>query len=229
MLWSSGLRVPGKPLTKGSPDHRSIASPPGETSRPVPTINRRKYLRLNLPVLLVLAFAALSGSAQVIPALRMGPNISAFTTFTDAKPNYQYYGDAAVYGVSAGGILQTPHLPGIEVRGSLLRLGGLEHQESALAGPHVALHFGRIAPYLSVLGGYGNAWWFSHPPANHLLPPGKLMEGLGPEWSVLGGVDVHLYRHFNLRFGELGYSKIYVKDRTLTSLTASSGVVFRFH
>jgi hypothetical protein len=228
MSWSSGLHIQAKPLKKGNPDQRFIANLPVGNSRPIRSLDGRKYFYFNLAVRLVLVFAALSGSAQVVPSLRTGPNISAFTTFTAAKPDYKYYGDLAVYGVSIGGIIQRPHLFGVEVRGSLLRSGGLEHQESALTGPHVAIHLGRIAPYVSVLGGYGNAWWWSNPPLKGDPKP-KLMEGLGPEWSVLGGIDVHLNPRVNFRIGELAYSQTYVKGRTVTPLNASAGMVFRIH
>jgi hypothetical protein len=110
-----------------------------------------------IAMLLLSPFAARRASAQVVPAVRLPSHISVFTTFTDAKPDFRYYGDLAVYGISAGVIAQTPHIVGAEVRGAILRSGGIEHQESILAGPRAALHFKRISPYVSVLAGAGNA------------------------------------------------------------------------
>jgi hypothetical protein len=177
---------------------------------------------------LVLTLATPGALGQVVPALRRPPAISAFGTFTAAKPNFRYYGDLAIYGISAGGFIQTRHLHGtlgVEVRGSLLRSGGLEHEESLLAGPRVAMHFGRISPYVAVLGGATNAWWWNNPPSRGQPMP-KLDEGLGPQWTALGGVDVYLRHHISLRAGELSGSKTYVKNRTLTPLSGSVGVVF---
>ncbi len=195
-----------------------------------------KYFFLWLALLLLLPVTTYKVQAQVVPSLQNPVRISAFTTFTDAKPDFRYYGDLAVYGFSAGVVVQTPHilsfgLPQIlsfEARGSLLRSGGLGHQESALAGPRVALHFRSLSPYISVLGGAGNGWWWSNPPIKGLPKP-KLEEGLGPQWSVLGGIDVHLHHRIGVRLGELSYSKIYAPGHTLTPLTASAGVLFRLN
>src|ERR1700722_16529053 len=85
--------------------------------------------------LLLLLTVALSASAQVIPQLTSPPSISIFSTFTEVKPDYQYYGDFAVSGVTLGAFLQSRHVLGIEARASAMRWGGLEHEESALAGP----------------------------------------------------------------------------------------------
>jgi len=181
---------------------------------------------LRAALVLLLTAAAYSASAQVIPGLRWTPDISAFGTFTAVKPDVGYYGDPAVYGYSAGGFWQTRHIVGVEVRGSILRLGGLEHEESALAGPRFAMHFGRISPYVSVLGGAGNGWRWSTPPVSGGPRP-RIVEGLGPQWSVLGGLDVKLSRHIVFRTGELSYSKIYLKDWNLTPLNVTTGIVFR--
>jgi hypothetical protein len=181
----------------------------------------RKYHLVRIAWTLLFWAAVHSASAQVIPPLRQPPNIQIFTTFTVAKPDYRYYYDFAVNGFSAGGFWQTRHVVGAEVRGSIIRWGGDEHEEAALAGPRAALHFGRVSPYTAVLFGGGNAWSRSTPPAN------KLTEGLGLQWSVLGGVDIHLTHHINFRAGELSYSKIYLPQKTLSPLNASVGIVYR--
>jgi hypothetical protein len=161
-------------------------------------------------------------SAQVRPAARLAPNISIFATATDAKPNFRYLYDRAVYGFSAGGFWQTRRLLGVEVRGSILKWGSDQHEESALAGPRAAKRFGRFTPYGCGLVGAGNAW-------SRNLPgkPPFIIEAVGLQWSILGGVDVRLAHHFRLRVGELAYSKIYLADRTLTALNASAGIVYR--
>jgi hypothetical protein len=185
----------------------------------------RHSLRRAVLALLFLV-AAYSASAQVVPGLRAPPNISIFGTLTAVKPNTGSYGDFAVYGFSAGGFLQLRRLIGVEVRGSLQRSQGLEHEESALAGPRIAMHFGHISPYVSVLGGAANAWRWSRPPVSGQPWP-QLYGGFGPEWSVLGGLDVHLNRHIVIRMGEISYAKIYLKDWNATPLSASAGLVFR--
>jgi hypothetical protein len=144
--------------------------------------------------------------------------------FTDAKPNFRYLYDRAVYGFSAGGFLQTQHILGIEVRGSMLRWGSDQHEESALVGPRAAFHFHRLSPYGSGLVGAGNAW-------SRNLPgkPPFIIEAVGLQWSLVGGVDLRLAHHLRLRLGELSYSKIYLTNRTLTALNASAGFVYRIN
>jgi hypothetical protein len=177
---------------------------------------------------LLFSAAACTASAQVIPAFSSIGNISAFGTFTAVKPDFGYYGDVAVYGITVGGYVQTRHVVGVEVRGLLMRSGGIEHEEAALAGPRVAMHFGNFTPYVSVLGGVANAWRWSNPP-NTGEPPPRMLGGFGPQWSVLGGLDVRLNHRFVLRMGELSYAKTYVKAWALTPLTASAGIVYRLN
>jgi hypothetical protein len=172
--------------------------------------------------------AACSASAQVIPAFSAIGNVSAFGTFTAVKPDYGYYGDLAVYGITFGGFLQTRHIVGLEARSSLLRSGGIEHEETALVGPRFVLHFANVTPYVSVLGGVANAWRWSNPP-NTGDPPPRMLGGFGPQWSALGGVDIRLNHRFVVRMGELSYAKTYVKAWTLTPLTASAGIVYRIN
>ena len=187
----------------------------------------RKHTLVWIPVAFLFWITAHSISAQVMPALRRNADISIFSTFTAAKPDFHHYKDDAVYGFSLGGFLQTHHVVGVEVRGSIVRWGGTEHRESVLAGPRAAVHFGRISPYASVLVGAGHAWWYTNPPGKGLPPP-QAVEGTGFQWAILGGVDVRMNHGISLRAGELGYSRIYEKHRTLTPLYASAGIVYRF-
>jgi hypothetical protein len=184
----------------------------------------RKQFLLELTTVLCLLGAPQIASAQVGPAMRRAPDIAIFATATDAKPNFHYLYDRAVYGFSAGGFWQTRHILGVEVRGSILKWGSDQHEESALAGPRAALHFGRVSPYGCGLLGAGNAW-------SRNLPgkPPFIIEAVGLEWSILGGVDIRLAHHIRLRVGELAYSKIYLTDRTLTALNASAGFVYRIN
>ncbi len=188
-------------------------------------MNRNSLFNKQL-VLLITAVLLLFGphiaAAQVRPAARLAPNISIFATATDAKPNFRYLYDRAVYGFSAGGFWQTRRLLGVEVRGSILKWGSDQHEESALAGPRAAKRFGRFTPYGCGLVGAGNAWSRNLP-----SKPPFIIEAVGLQWSILGGVDVRLAHHFRLRVGELAYSKIYLADRTLTALNASAGLVYR--
>lgn len=183
---------------------------------------------LRTALALLFASAACTASAQVIPAFSSIGNISAFGTFTVVKPDYGFYGDQAVFGITLGGYLQTRHLVGVEVRGLLQRSGGIEHEEVALAGPRVAKHFGNVTPYVAVLGGAANAWRWTNPPDKGDPPP-RVRGGFGPQWQVLGGVDVRLNRRFVFRVGELSYARTYVKAWALTPLTASAGVVYRLN
>jgi hypothetical protein len=182
----------------------------------------RQWFGLQFATVLIL-FGAHIASAQVRPAARLAPNISIFATATGAKPNFHYLYDRAVYGFSAGGFWQTRRLLGVEVRGSILKWGSDQHEESALAGPRVAKRFGRFTPYGCGLVGAGNAWSRNLPDKQ----PPFIIEAVGFQWSILGGVDVRLAHHFRLRVGELAYSKIYLSNRTLTALNAGAGLVYR--
>jgi hypothetical protein len=175
---------------------------------------------------LFLSLAAHSAVAQVVPPVRYGPQVSVYTEFTNGKPDFGNYGDWAVYGFTIGGFTESSHILGSEVRGSILRSGGYDHQETALLGPRAALHFARVSPYLSFLGGWGQSWWYSNAPSKGLPKP-TMKAGVGPQWTAIGGIDVYMGRRISLRVGELSYSNIYVGSRTLTALTASAGVVYR--
>jgi hypothetical protein len=192
--------------------------------RKTPDVLKNCLLRIALVLLLL--NAAHIGLAQVIPQLKAPLRISVFSTFTSVKPDYQYYGDFAASGVTVGAFLQTRHVLGVEARGSVLRWGGLEHEESALAGPRFTLHFGRVSPYLCILGGEANAWrWHNSRPTGQ--PEPKLDEALGPQWSTVGGLDIYLEHRFVIRMGEISYSKTYLNGWTMTPLTASAGIVYR--
>jgi hypothetical protein len=181
---------------------------------------------LQTAFVLLLSTVAYSGSAQVIPQLKAPARISVFSTYTAVKPDYQYYGDFAASGVTLGAFLQTRHVLGIEARASVMRWGGLEHEESALAGPRFSMHFGRVSPYLCILGGEANAWRWNGP--RHTgQPEPKLDEALGPQWSTVGGLDIYLQHNFVIRMGEISYSKTYLHGWTMTPLTASAGIVYR--
>ncbi len=185
----------------------------------------RKQFLLGFATVLCLLGAPQIASAQVGPAMRRAPDISIFATATDAKPNFRYLYDRAVYGFSAGGFWQSRRILGVEVRGSILKWGSDQHEESALAGPRAALHFGRISPYACGLLGAGNAWSRNLPDKQ----PPFIIEAVGLQWSILGGVDIRLAHHIRLRVGELSYSKISLADRTLTALNASAGIVYRIN
>jgi hypothetical protein len=161
----------------------------------------RKQFLLGCATILCLLGAPQTASAQVAASATQG-SIAVFATFTDAKPNFRYLYDRAVYGFSAGGYLQTAHIVGFEARGSILRWGSDQHEEAAMVGARAALHFGRFTPYACGLGGLGNAW-SRNLPAD--VPP-FIIEKVGFEWSVVGGVDIRLAHHLRLRVGELGYS-----------------------
>ena len=184
-----------------------------------------KQFLLQLTTVVVLFGAPHITSAQAVPAFHQAPEIAIFATATDAKPNFRYLYDRAVYGFSLGGYVQTRHIFGIDARGSLLKWGSDQHEESALAGPRFALHFGRISPYGSVLVGAANAWSRNLP--DHLPP--FIIERVGLQWSLVGGIDLRIRHHVRLRVGELSYSKIYLTNRTLTPLNASAGFVYRIN
>jgi hypothetical protein len=186
----------------------------------------RKHFIARFALALLFSVTAYSASAQVVPTFRVAPRLAVFGSFTDVKPNYVSFSDFAVYGFSAGGYIQLPHVIGVEVRGSITRWGGDQHEESAMAGPRASLHFHHFSPYVALLGGGANSWSWNHP-ANPGLPKPVNIEELGPAWSILGGVDFHLKDRLSLRIGELSYSEIYRSDKTITPISASAGIVYR--
>jgi hypothetical protein len=188
----------------------------------------RKHNLVRIAWTLMFWAAAHSVSAQVIPAFKAPPNIAIFGGFTDVKPNYVSFSDYAVYGFSAGGYMQTRHIVGLEIRGSITRWGGGQHEESALAGPRASLHFRHFSPYVAFLGGGGNTWSWNNP-AKPGLPTPRKSEETSPQWSILGGLDVHLKRRLSLRMGEVSYSQIYRTDKTITPISASAGIVYRIN
>jgi hypothetical protein len=175
---------------------------------------------------MLLSLAALSAFAQAVPPVRYAPQVSVFTEFTTGKPDFGNYGDWAVYGFTMGGFTESPHILGLEMRGSILRSGGYDHAETTLFGLRAPLHFARVSPYLSLLGGGGQSWWYSNAPGKGLPKP-TMNVGVGPQWMAVGGVDVYMNRRSSLRVGELSYSNVFIGSRKLTALTASAGVVYR--
>lgn len=192
------------------------------------TFLRSRHSLLRIALVLLCSTTAFSASAQIIQGLIAKPKISVFGTFTDIKPDLSYYHDYAVWGMTGGGFIQSRHIVGVEVRGSVTRWGGLEHQETALGGPRAALHLGYLSPYICVLGGAGSAWWWNNPVRSDQPKP-KLDYDIGPEWSGVGGIDIHVNHHIAIRAGEYSYSKIYVTGRTLTPISAGVGIVYRLY
>jgi hypothetical protein len=178
---------------------------------------------------LLFAAAACGASAQtVIPGLVARPDISVYGTLpVNVSPDFGYFAPV-LFGYSLGGFYQTQHLIGVEVRGSIQRRFNTQHQESALAGPRVALHFGPFSPYVVALGGAGNGWRYLNPPIVG-VPNVQPVEALGAQWTIAGGVDFHVNHHWAFRLGELSYSENYLKHWTLTPLNFTAGVVYRIH
>ncbi len=186
---------------------------------------RRSWMLLS--AVLLAAISAGSASAQVIPGLVLRSDVSVFGTLpANLTPDFAPIDSPVLFGYSLGGFYQSRHIIGAEIRGSIQRRINVQHQESALAGPRAALHFGRITPYTCFLFGAGNGWRFKEsPPPGQKIP--KPIEGLGPQWTLVGGADLHLTRHVAIRVGEISYSKLYLKDWDLTPLNFTAGVVWR--
>jgi hypothetical protein len=189
----------------------------------------RKLSLLRIALSLLCATALHNASAQTVPGLYARPDISTFAAMTaNVTPNFGYFGTPAVLGYTVGGYIQTRSLVGFELRGSIQRRLNAEHQESILTGPRFALHYGPFYPYISTLVGAGNGWHFKGPPIVGVKAP-KPVEGAGPQWTLLGGVDMHFNHHFAFRLGEVSYSQIYLKRWTLTPLNLTAGVVYRIN
>ena len=177
---------------------------------------------------LVVLFCSLHcyrASGQVVPSLRLGPRISVFNTYTDVKPNLQDYQGNRVFGFTAGGYLQTRHVIGLDLRGSVTRWGGREHQEAVLFGPRAALHFGRYSPYAAALGGAAHSWWFREPGSHDLA----VYDQVSPDLTCLGGIDIYIAHHVVLRLGEASYSRVFRSDNTLSAFSIGSGFVYHLN
>jgi hypothetical protein len=189
---------------------------------------RGKNCALRAAMGLLLSLAACSASAQIIPGLNPHSNISAYATLPfNVTPDYRYFATPAVAGYSLGGYYQTPHLIGLEVRGTIQRRLNRQHQESALVGPRLSLRIGPFLPYVSFLSGVGNGWRYGEPPIPGENP--KPVEGTGFQWTTVGGLDIHMTHHIGIRVGEVSYSKLYLKNWSLTPLNLTAGVVLRLN
>ena len=189
---------------------------------------RRKSLIVRAAVALLLSASAPILSAQVISGLQAKSNLSAYATLpVNVTPDYGYYAPV-LFGYSLGGFWQSPYIVGAEVRGTIQRRFNNEHQESALAGPRVAMRFGQFIPYTSFLIGAGNGWRFREPPIKGEKAP-KPSEGLGTQWTLVGGVDIHLTHHLAIRAGEISYSRLYLKNWNLSPVNITAGVVYRLN
>ncbi len=194
-------------------------------------ITARSCYRLSLlraAVAVLFLAAAYSASAQVVPAFRGKPDLSMYGTLpVNVTPDFGYFAPV-IFGYQLGGFLQSQHLFGLEIRGTIQRRANTQHQESALGGPRFALHYGPFAPYVSVLGGGGNGWRYLDPPVVGKKNP-QPIEGTGGQWTVAGGVDYHVSRHLRIRLGDLSFSKNYLKNWNLTSLNFTAGLVYRIN
>lgn len=186
----------------------------------------RQSLR-RVALALLFSAAVCSASAQVVPAFAK-PDLSIYGTLpVNFTPDFGYFAPVLV-GYQLGGFLQTQHVFGLELRGTIQRRFNTQHQESALGGPRFALRYGPFAPYVSILGGGGNGWRYLNPPIVGIKNVQPL-EYLGPQWTVAGGLDFHVSRHLRFRVGDLSYSKNYLKYWNLTSLNFTSGLVYRIN
>jgi hypothetical protein len=190
-------------------------------------IHSRARSILRAAVAFLLSTAACGAYAQ-IPGLVAKPDLSIFGSLpANLTPDFGYY-SPVVLGYSVGGFFQARQLIGVEVRGSIQRRLNAEHQESALVGPRLAFHFGPISPYASVLLGAGHGWRYLNPPVPGEVQP-QPIAGIGGQWTLVGGADLHLSHHFAFRVGEISYSKLYLKDWNLTPVNVTAGVVYRFN
>ncbi len=179
---------------------------------------------------LALVFAALSHSApaQIIQGLQSRNNLSIYGTLpVDVTPDFGYYAPV-LFGYSFGGYLQTPYVIGAEIRGQVQRRQNAEHQEAALIGPRVAIRFGRLTPYASFLVGAGQGWRYRETPILGAKQP-QPIQNIGTQWTILGGADFKLNHRFSARVGEVSYSKLYLKEWTLSPVNFTAGIVFRIN
>ena len=186
---------------------------------------RRKWL---LPLLVLpFAFPAHGASAQAIPSLVIRSDLSVFGLIpANLTPTFAPLDSSLLLGYALGGFYQSPHIIGIEIRGSIQRRLNAQHQESALIGPRVALRFGRVKPYTSILFGAGNGWRYKDPPSSGKRLP-RPVEGMGAQCTLSGGVDVQISRRFAVRVGEISYSELYLKRWNLTPVNVTAGVIWR--
>lgn len=162
--------------------------------------------------------------AQVAPALHLPPDVGIFGTYTIAQPTV---GGAfnTVSGVTTGAYLRPQSLLGVELRGVFLRWTGYDHEYAALIGPRASFYLGRFSVYGALEVGPGRAWRVVETNQNGSV---KLAaHSAGFEWSLIGGADLNLKHHWNLRVGELSFSNIYASGQVRKPLNYSFGLVYR--
>jgi hypothetical protein len=169
-------------------------------------------------VILLLLLIPAGAMGQVIPAMKAAPHYYGFGTYSYGHSDWN---SDTIYGFTLGGFMQTSHIWGVELRGSMLRWGSQSAQEDIAVGPRGALSFGRFTFYGAPLFGAANARWQGTPGSSYNRST------IGAEWKVLGGADFRLTRKISIRLGEASYSRIYILRHGLTPTTFSTGVVFR--
>jgi hypothetical protein len=166
---------------------------------------------------LLLIFTPLLAGAQVGAGMRGPLTIHLLATYTDG---FSSGGRQNNYGYSLGGFVQTPHLVGLEVRGTYLRWGSAESRFDAMAGPRVSLHFARFSPYGAVLVGAGH-------PIVRVDGPRSRVEGANcVELKLLSGVDYYATHHLSIRLGEISFSRYYAFPKRVRAIDVSAGFVY---
>ena len=177
---------------------------------------------LALLALLLCSAHGMYASGQVVAAGRLPPRLAVFGTYTHVQPNIGKPNNVPVWGGTVGGYMQTSYILGLDLRGSITRWGGREHQESILFGPRARFRVSHFSAYVEALGGPAHSWQPNIEGSYHVV------DKISADITGIGGVDVQVRHRISLR-GEAAYSRIFRNDpASLNALSLSAGVVYHF-
>ena len=176
-------------------------------------------------VMLFLCATKISLWGQAVPSATSeywNPDAGAFVTASAVNTQLPFYADNAL-GFNFGAFIQSPHRVGAEVRGSFYPISARFSQAPITAGLRIVGRRSsnvRLQPFGYIGGGVSRA-----------QDSGPTYRPMGANWSpcwqASAGLDFSFGR-FSLRAAELSWTQTSGPRNDLRSLSASTGLVYRF-